>query len=319
MRRANHLHRSVVVLLSLLFLFAQGEAQKKIKSTDNGGKHVLWSSVDVSRQDLFLGPGGSVMEPDLSNITFLKEEKGGYSTKYRIKDGAGNTWVAKVGLEAQSETAAVRLLSGIGYVTEINYLVPSLSIPGKGRFSNVRLEARPNDVDRGKEWRWGKTPFEGTRQMKGLMLMMAFINNWDMKSANNVILKKGNERHYVISDLGVSFGKTGSSSLPLFWRIGRSRNNPRDYAKSTFVTGVKENRVKVKFNGKNRSRMDEFTVADARWLADLLTQLSDRQIADAFRAANYSQSDIGLLSRAVRSRIRQLDEARTNSRNSRRR
>ena len=309
MKRANHQYRSVAVLLSLLLLFTAVEAQKKkIKIKGHvAAQDVLWAPVDVSQQDLFLGPGGAAMQPDVSRISLVKEEKGGYSKKFRIKDAAGNTWVAKTGKEAQPETSAVRLLSAIGYKTEINYLVPSLTIPGKGSFTNVRLEARPAGVDRGKQWYWGKTPFEGTHQMKGLMLMMAFINNWDMKSANNVILKQGGERQYVISDLGVAFGRTGRNSLPLFWRFGRSRNNPGDYAKSTFISGVKGDRVKVSFNGKNRSRMDTFTRADARWLAELLTQLSDGQIRDAFRAANYSPTDVDILSRAVRRRISELD------------
>jgi hypothetical protein len=173
----------------------------------------------------------------------------------------------------------------------------------------VRLEARPDDVKRGEEWKWGNTPFERTPQMQGLLLMMAFINNWDMKDSNNVIIKNGKERQYVISDLGVSFGKTGSNSLPLFWRIGRSRNNPGDYAKSKYITGVDRNRVKVHFNGKNRGHMRHFTTADARWLATLLTSLSDRQIRDAFRAANYSEANINLLTHAVKDRITQLVRA----------
>lgn len=283
--------------------------QDKSKQDGARGKPVLWERVDVRQQDLFHGPGGKQGMPDLTRVTFIKEEKGGYSTKYRVRDGSGRIWVAKIGNEAQSETAAVRLLFALGYKTEINYLVPRLTIAGKGIFPNVRLEARPGSVDRGNAWRWGQTPFERTPQMKGLMLMMAFINNWDLKSANNVILKDGGEDHYVISDLGVSFGKTGSNGLPLFWWIGRSRNKPTDYANSRFVKGKKENRVKVVFNGKNRSRMKDFTTADARWLADLLKELSDTQIRDAFRAANYSASHVNLLSAAVRSRIRQLDQA----------
>ena len=320
MKGANRLYRSTTIVLSLLLLFTAAEAQKKRAKAKEGvvPQNVLWSPVDVTRQDLFLGPGGVSMQPDVSRITLVKEEKGGYSKKFRIKDGSGNTWVAKIGNEAQPETSAVRLLSAIGYKTEINYLVPNLTIPGKGSFTNVRLEARPADVQRGQQWYWGKTPFEGTHQMKGLMLMMAFINNWDMKSANNVILKQNGVRQYVISDLGVAFGKTGSNSLPLFWRIGRSRNNPGDYAKATFISSIKGNRVKVRFNGKNRSRMNNFTRADARWLAELLTQLSDRQIRDAFRAANYSRSDVDLLSRAVRRRIQELNQVDPNNRLARR-
>lgn len=249
------------------------------------------------------------MRPNVSRVKLIKQEKGGYSTKYRIKDADGRTWVAKIGLEAQPETVAVRLLSSIGYKTEINYLVPKLTIPGKGTFSNVRLEARPDNIERGKQWKWGHSPFEGTREMKGLMMMMAFLNNWDMKSANNVVLQTPEADEYVISDLGATFGKTGSNGLPLFWRIGRSRNNPSDYGKAKFVKDIDESKVKLVFNGKNRSRMKNFTVADARWIANLLTQLSDKQIRDAFRAANYSQANINLLTRAVKKRIAELDRA----------
>jgi hypothetical protein len=305
-------YKMLLAAVYVTLFVALTPAQKHSKHSGPNSEAVLWRPVNVARQDLFLGPGGAAMEPDLSSITFLEERKGGYSKKYVIRDGAGNKWVAKIGNEAQSETAAVRLLSGIGYLTEVNYLVPTLTIPGKGTFSNVRLEARPDDVKRGKEWKWGHTPFENTPQMKGLMLMMAFLNNWDMKSANNVIIKNGGRREYVISDLGVSFGKTGSNPLPLFWRIGRSRNNPGDYAHSTFIKSAKNGRVKVVFNGKNRSRMRNFTTADARWLADQLTQLDDRQIRDAFRAANYSDRDTETLTHAVENRIRQLDEAGSN-------
>jgi hypothetical protein len=295
-----------LVPAAIIFLCVPSLAQKHQKARESTGRPVLFQKQNISRQDLYLGPGGEAMMPDLSRITLLKEEKGGYSRKFRIRDGAGREWVAKIGREAQPETAAVRLLAGIGYKTEINYLIPSMTIPGKGTFTNVRLEARPDDVRRGEQWKWGHSPFEGTREMQGLKLMMAFLNNWDMKSANNVILKNGDERQYIISDLGATFGKTGSNSLPLFWRIGRSRNNPGDYAKTKFVKGTSKNRVKVQFNGKNRSRMHDFTIGDARWLADHLSQLSESQIRDAFRAANYSNHDIDLLTRAVRSRIAQL-------------
>jgi hypothetical protein len=300
-----------MTLAALLLLFVGVDAQRKHGDKGDSSQPVLWQRVNIGKQDLFLGPGGRNMEPDLSRIILIKEEKGGHSKKFRIKDGSGRTWVAKIGDEAQSETASVRFLYALGYVTEINYLVPSLTIPGKGTFSNVRLEARPDDVKRGEEWKWGRTPFERTPQMQGLMLMMAFLNNWDMKSANNVILKRGNERQYVISDLGVSFGKTGSNPLPLFWRIGRSRNDPKDYAHAEFVKKIdfENDRVRVEFNGKNRSRMKHFTIADARWLASLLEKLSDSQIRDAFRAANYSSRDVDLLTHAVKDRIGQLARA----------
>jgi hypothetical protein len=297
---------AALTLVCFVFLPNTLNAQAGKKSP---AQPFLWEKVNIAEQDLLLGPGGSEMQPDLSQITFIKQETGGFSTKYRVKDGSGNIWVAKVGLEAQPETVAVRLLSAIGYVTEINYLVPSLTIPGKGTFENVRLEARPKNLDRGKKWKWGSTPFEGTRQMRGLKLMMALINNWDMKTDNNVIIKDGNSRKYVVSDLGASFGSTGSNPLPIVWRIGRSRNSPVDYAKSKLVRSASGGRVSVYYYGKSKLRMMRFTTGDARWLADLLMQLSDKQIEDAFRAANYSQGDIELLAGTVKKRIAELDRA----------
>jgi hypothetical protein len=88
-----------------------------------------------------------MMKPDTSSVTFLKADQGGYSVKYRMRDGAGREWVAKLGKEAQSETAAVRLLWAIGYQTEINYLVPCVHIAGAPkpvrRWRDARATALP--------------------------------------------------------------------------------------------------------------------------------------------------------------------------------
>ena len=303
------------VLLSLVFA-GSAVAQKQNSKTPNPAANakesgVLWRNVNVRSQDLFYGPGGKAAAPDISKITFIREEKGGYSTKYRIRDGSDRVWVAKIGKEAQSETAAVRLLSALGYHTERVYLVPRVTIPGKGTFSNVRFEARPESVDRGKEWKWSNNPFVGTQQLQGLKLMMAIFNNWDMKNANNIILKSENNRFYVVSDLGATFGKMGISSFPLLRWIGRTRNEPEDYYRSDeFIKKVDDKgRVKVAFNGKNSGELKNISVGQARWLADLLTQLSDRQIRDAFRSANYTPTQIDLLTKAFKNRVLQLDEA----------
>jgi hypothetical protein len=198
------------------------------------------------------------------------------------------------------------LLWGVGYLTEVNYLVPRITIPGKGTFTNVRLEARPDNWKRGDEWKWKQNPFVGTPQLQGLKIMMALINNWDLKDSNNVIIKVRGEDdlRYVISDLGATFGH--ASTTPLLWRFTRSRNNPEKYVKSDFLEKVKGNRVVLHFGGKNRGLMKDISVQDAQWLGSLLSQLSDSQVRDAFRAANYRQDQIGLLVREVRERTSEL-------------
>jgi hypothetical protein len=302
--------RTVILLAIILSISAVDvgvAAKSKKKKQAPQGTPVLWRQpADISSRDLYLGPGGAGMRPDLRRVTFIKEEKGGYSKKYRVRDASGREWVAKIGKEAQSETSAIRLLWGVGYITEINYLVPRVTIPGKGTFTNVRFEARPEEWDRVGEWKWKQNPFVGAPEYQGLKVMMALINNWDLKDSNNVIIQTrgDSELWYAISDLGATFGH--ASTTPLFWRLTRSRNNPEKFAKSKFVEKVKGDRVVIHFGGKNSGLMKNITVRDAQWISRLLAQLSDRQIRDAFRAANYRQDQINLLARTVRARSNQL-------------
>ena len=309
----NHKRKVASLILFALLLslssIQTGFAKPKKKKEALTGTPILWERPDdISSRDLYLGPGGAAMRPDVRRIEFIKEEKGGYSKKYRVRDAAGREWVVKIGKEAQSETSAVRLLYGLGYLTEVNYLVPRVTIPGKGTFTNVRFEARPEDWKRSGEWKWKKNPFVGTQQLQGLKILMALINNWDLKDTNNVILKvrgsNGDELRYAISDLGATFGH--ASTTPLFWRFTRSRNNPSNYAKSNFFEKVKGDRVVLHFGGKNRGLMKDISVQDAQWLGSLLSQLSDSQIRDAFRAANYTPGQINLLAAEVKERTNEL-------------
>ena len=309
---------SVLLSVALLLCLAPAAhaAQKKKdkkKEPPPQGTPVLWREpADVSALDLFHGPGGEEMKPDLSRLTFIEEEKGGYSKKYRVRDAAGRVWVAKVGKEAQPETAASRLVWAAGYVTEITYLAPRATIEGKGTFENVRFEARPENVKRFGEWRWDSNPFAGTRELQGLKILMALIENWDIKNDNNRVLavsgEGGTELHYVVSDLGATFGKTGGQGGPiaLLRQVKGSRNEPEEYVSDKFVEGVEGGRVRLHFSGKNSDLMRDITVEDARWLAGILSRLTDEQIEDAFRAANYTPEEVRILADAVKARIAEL-------------
>ena len=313
MSESNSLFKTTFLLITFLFISSTAFPQKESKKEQPAGKPVMWEPVNITERDLFSGPGGEEMRPDLSGITYIKEEKKGFNKKYRIKDGKGKVWVAKLGREAQPETVAVRLLWALGYKTEINYLVPTITIPGKGTFQNVRLEARPEEIDRLDEWKWKDNPFIGTNEFQGLKMMMVFFNNWDIVDVQNKILHvdgaNGKELHYIISDLGATFGKLGNNNFPIVYRIGRSVNNPSKYIDSSFIDDVKNGIVDLAYKGKNRDLFGDITVEQARWLADLLNQLSDKQIEDAFRAANYSEEDIKTYMIAVKNRISDLNLA----------
>jgi hypothetical protein len=308
----NNKSRLLIIWVLLISLVSIVSAQTQSIRSKSGAKRIMWESVDVGRRNLFFGPGGREWQPDLSQVTFLEEKEGGSSEKFLIKDGAGRTWVVKLGIEAQPETAAVRLLWAVGYKTEINYLVPTLNVPGRGTYQNARLEARPSHIERGQRWSWKNNPFKGRTEFQGLKMMMALLNNWDMKSEmNNAILQntESNEYYYVVSDLGRTFGKLGSNSLPIFWRFGRSTNNPIHYNKTKFVKGIKDDDLRLAYKGMHSGLFRDITIEQGRWLARLLNRLSYEQIADAFRAANYEENEVGFLARAVQNRIAELNRA----------
>ena len=201
------------------------------------------------------------------------------------------------------DTAANRLIWAIGYEPEIAYFVPEVTIEGKGTFQNVRFEARPKAVDRIGSWLWADNPFIGKPEFQGLKVFMALINNWDLKDDNNRILVErgnaGSERRFIISDLGGSFGKTGGF-------FSRTRNEPDDYVKAEFVKAVNGNKIDFNYGGKNQKLFANLTVADARWLSNLMKRLSDEQIRDAFRSANYTPAEVDKLAGALRARVNAL-------------
>lgn len=297
-------------LLLLLALPLSAAAQDKDKDKKEKkvytGTPVLWRAPeDIEQRNLLAGAGGDEMKPDVSRITYIEDKTGGYSKKYRVRDAKGNEWIAKIGKEAQSDTAANRLLWALGYETEIAYLIPKATIEGKGEFENVRLEARPKTVKRTGNWMWENNPFMDKPEFKALKILMVMINNWDMKDDNNEILaSRGDttgegELRYIISDLGGSFGKTGGF-------FSRTRNEPDDYKKSEFIKKVNGNVIDFSYSGKNQKLFEGLTVADAQWLAKWLKRLSDDQIKDAFRAANYTPEEVEILASAFRARANAL-------------
>lgn len=309
---------AILIVLSIsTAALAQKESKKK-KETPQGTP-VLWQEpTDITSRDLFLGPGGEAGKPDLSKVTFVRDQQGGgFSINYRVRDGAGKVWVAKLGKEAQPETASSRLLWAVGYVTEMNYLVPCVQIQGAPEprykvtrcegngFANVKFEARPEDVKRLESWSWTNNPFTGTKEFQGMVVLMSLLNNWDLKDDNNKILYVPatdggqGELRYIISDLGATFGKTGGV-------LSHNRNAPEDFVKSKFVEGVEGHRVRFAYGGKNPGLFKNISVEHTKWIGTWLSQLSDQQLNDAFRAANYSPEEIDLWARALKARIAQL-------------
>jgi hypothetical protein len=309
----------LVVGLALLVpatIHPNQKLKKKKDKQDPPGAPVLWRApADISKRDLYWGQGGKALQPDLRRVTLIEKEKGGYSTKYRVRDASGREWIAKVGKEAKGETAASRLMWAVGYLPDINYLVPRVHVEGLNKdLENVRFGLRPKDVKRVDGWQWKKNPFVGSREFQGMKVMMALLNNWDIKDSNNKIAiargDKGNnnEARYFVSDLGASFGKV--SHIPRIFYFKPDRNNPKAYAKTKLIDKVKNDRVDFHYTLRQKDLFKNITVDQAQWINGWLSRLSDRQIEDAFRAANYSPDEVRMMTRAVRARIGELSNVR---------
>ena len=323
---------ALCVAASTLALAAEPKAEKK---AEKDIPTVLWSDPgNISSRNLLYGIGGENDRPS-EHMTFVEEDSEGTNPKFEVLDAVGTKWKAKLGLEAKPETAASRLLWAVGYFVDEDYFVPSLTVQpvphlkrgqnlvGKdGTIADVRLKRHRKGEEKLGTWKWKHNPFTGQREFNGLRVMMALLNNWDVKDENNTVFEEQGptRRVYMVSDLGASFGSTGYS-----WTRTMSKNNPRTYERSRFIRKIRKSyvdfniptrpalinvfdfpdfikRVRLRWIGRHIPR------ADARWIGDLLARLSPDQIRDAFRSAGYSPHEVEELAATVEKRIAELQK-----------
>jgi hypothetical protein len=72
------------------------------------------------------------------------------------------------------------------------------------------------------------------------------------------------------------------------------------------VKNVGGDRIVFDFHATHDNILSNVTVADAKWMGQILSRLSDQQISDAFRAANYSADEVSVLTKTFRARIDEL-------------
>ncbi len=294
------------ITLILLVSFPVSGYQDK-KKEPQIGMPLLWREpVDIASRNLYLGPGGESMKPDLSKVALIEEKESSSAAKYRVRDGAGREWVVKVGGEAQAETAAGRLVWAAGYYTDINYFVPRVEIQGVGVVENARFEARAKGIKRLDEWLWEDNPFASTTELQALKLLLVLLDNWNIKNENNKILfardaEAGPVLFYTISDLDLAFDKSGTE--PSLWH---KRNGAPEEGKAKLIDKVKDGVLVFSYAGRHKERLSNITVAQARWLSGWLSRISDQQLQDACRAASYNTEDTRMITKAIRTRINEL-------------
>lgn len=264
----------------------------------------LWKEPrNLASRDLFHGAGGRRLAPDPSaRFELVKVDDSGFSPGYQVRDPRGVLWNVKLGIEAQSEVVASRVLWALGYHQPPTYLVEKWTLTGeKGGpqpFARFRRESPDQTVV--SDWSWYENPFSGTAAFKRLLVANLILNNWDLKTSNNKIYdirdRDGSRRRvYVVRDLGASLGKTTFPTFlawtPLKGMPQGSRNDLEDFEEQSFIRGVDGAQVKFDYRGTNLRLVKTVTVDDVVQACRSMARISETQWRDAFRAGGYSETE----------------------------
>jgi hypothetical protein len=325
---------SLVVIGLSLETFSTVKFKKKNQHGEKDA--VLWRDPgNIRNRDLYYGPGSKERAP-VPPFHFLKEVKEGGMPKFEVEDAHGVKWRVKLGPEAQAETAATRLVWAAGYNAEEAYYFDRTRVDGMKPLSRgqkyvegdavrgARFEPRRKNVERGERWDWNKNPFKNTRELNGLKTMMVLLNNWDTFKKNNRVLhdKDSRESNYTVTDLGATFGAVGG------FGSRRSKSNVQDFERDRYVRKVDKNdKVHFDYDLKPKklgllslvyppyylrqrratNTMQKVPAEHAAWIGGIMGQLSDNQLRDSFRAAGYDRVTTERYTRAMRSRINELN------------
>lgn len=311
----------LALLLCILLVtpLAAGQAAIDERRNDEATRPIMWREpVDLERRDLFYGIGGKKGAPNLSaTFTFIQREKGGISEKIAVKDDGDRKWTVKFGEEARPETTATRIVWAVGYHVDQDYFVPRVMIEGRGGINAeyVRFERDNDGFKKVGRWSWDSNPFKGTRELDGLKVLMALLNNFDLKTENNKIVQSGKKGDpgpliYYVNDLGATLGSTGYwfTELPLVGELpAGTKGVAKQFAEHEFIDSVQDGIV-IFCNKRRRAKraIGGVKVENARWMGELLSRLSDKQLTDAFRAGGFNEIETTIYIRAIRSRIRLL-------------
>jgi hypothetical protein len=343
----NKIIGSAAIAFTAVFMAAaaladEARAIKHAQPAENiavEGPKIFWSDPeDITSRDLIFGQGGYQHYPGTKEFDFIREDLDGSQPKFRVKDSEGVKWKLKLGYEARPETVATRFVWAAGFRTDEDYLLPQIHITGlpanvhrgrkfidpDGTTHVARLEREIEGEKKVGEWTWDEGPYTGTREWNGLRVMMALINNWDLKDINNSIYKVGKDKNgaefvYLISDLGAAFGETRVSMGAI-----KHKGELKYFERSQFIRQSDAEFVDLATPGKptpwlivdpkeymSRRHIARISrrvpVEDARWTGSILARLSPAQIRDAFRAAYYTPSEVEAFATIMEQRIAALN------------
>jgi hypothetical protein len=274
----------------------------------------------IGQLDLYWGNASPERAPT-GPFTLVREDTSATNPKAIVRDARGVVWGVKWDEEAQSEVAATRLAWAMGLEVEETYYVETGQIlfpgsrpafhrigsfvDGAGRFkSPARFERHAPEVVLKGRWAFASNPLAREDGYAVLVLMNVVMANWDAKDDNNKIVSvtdaTGTRDVYLVGDYGACFGKMGGE-------FSHSKYTLKDFAKNPpVVTGVSGETVHLGYKGKNAEFHESVPLEGARLFASRASQLSLKQVDDAFRAANANNADRAGFARIVYDRLQQV-------------
>ena len=321
--------RNATVATAILAFLAVGCARTPVRTAPPVPPALLWQDP--------AGGATADWKPPLPPIRFVEEDMDGDSPKFFATDAEGTSWQVKLGPEARTEAAAVRIVTAIGYFAEETHFVEQIRVAGierqkRGRefitagvVRHARFEARRGSVRRGDTWDWAKNPFVGTIELDALRALMVIFNNYDARTANNRVIDVRNDgrldTRYVVADLGASFGHVGGlggrrskghlegyRSSPFIERVTDGevhfayRTGPERWAKSLFVL----NPLYASGELKKERDMAHVPIPAGRWLGGRFAALPPTFVREAFEDAGYPSEVSAGFAAVLTDRIRRL-------------
>jgi hypothetical protein len=266
----------------------------------------LWVDPRGTPRDLFWGIGGKRYAPAPDAVYALKaKDETGFSVSFDVVGPGGIEWSAKIGEEAQVEVVLSRILWGLGYHQPPVYYLPSWRLGSDATGFAIQSEARfrpklPQLDRQPAPWSWADNPVSGTRELKGLLVILLMLNSTDLKDSNNTVYESnpswdGASRWLVVRDLGAALGETGKLYPRRNWLDG--------FEQQSFITGITAAGVEFDYDGRHKELLDMVAPVDVRWAAARMARLSEEQWRDAFRAGNYAPSRAERYIRRIKEKI----------------
>jgi hypothetical protein len=284
----------------------------------------VWMATDVAAKDLLAGPRGEGSFAPGQEVTcdYVPKDATGHSPKFYCAVKPEDTVKVKYGAdngETYGEVAATRLVWALGFGADHNYSVRVICrgcpadpwrdrrrVAGEKTFNPANIERKlPGSVmetrpDSG--WKW--TELDLVDESRGgatrahrdaFKLLAAMLQHSDSKAPQQrlICLPGGVQKQpngdevctkpfMMVNDLGLTFGRAN-----LFNRNGVGSVNFGKW--STVPVWKDPARCVAKMKKSLTGTLKDPVISEAgrKFLADLLAQISDRQIHDLFTAARF--------------------------------